>query len=169
MHKVSRMQKVIEVEEAKALMDEAKDWGVWHWLMEKSRVRAAADRANAALAEVEDKVKAAWDDDLKKAYRELELRASLDNNPKRKREYEKAREEAKNIDPEIKRAIERLKEADDEAYDARMDAEDTFDEAERQLSSSMAREGAEKAIDCWVLREKAIRRAQALGRRAGGK
>jgi len=159
------MHKLPPVEEAKALMDEAKDWGVWHWLMEKSRVRAAADRANEALEEVEEKVKASWDDDLKKAYRELELEASLDSNPKAKREYEKAREAARNIDPEIKRAIQRLKDADDVAYDARMDAEDTFDEAERRLSSGMAREGAQKAIDCWVLKERAIRRAEALGRK----
>jgi len=159
------MHKLPPVEEAKALMDEAKDWGVWHWLMEKSRVRAAADRANEALEEVEEKVKASWDDDLKKAYRELELEASLDSNPKAKREYEKAKEAARNIDPEIKRAVQRLKDADDVAYDARMDAEDTFDEAERRLSSGMAREGAQKAIDCWVLKERAIRRAEALGRK----
>jgi hypothetical protein len=160
------MHKLAPVEEAKALMNEAKDWGVWHWLMEKSRVRAAADRANEALAEAEEKVKAAWDDDLKKAYRELELAASLeDGNPKAKREYEKAKEAARKIDPEIKRAVERVKDADDEAYDVRMDSEDTFDEAERRLSSGMAREGAQKAIDCWILKEKAIRRAEALGRK----
>jgi hypothetical protein len=45
------MRKLNEVEEAKALKDEAKDWGVWKWLWEKSRVRAAADRAVDALTE----------------------------------------------------------------------------------------------------------------------
>jgi hypothetical protein len=43
-----------------------------------------------------------------------------------------------------------------------MDAEETFDEAERQLSTSLAREGCRKAIQSWELHEKAIRRAEAL-------
>jgi hypothetical protein len=58
----------------------------------------------------------------------------------------------------------RVKEADDEAEAARLDAEDTFDEAERRLSSSMACEGAIKAIASWELREKSIRKAEAAGR-----
>lgn len=159
------MEKLIPVEEAKTLMNEAKDWGLWRWLMEKGRVRAAADRAVEALEEAEKKVKASWSDDLKKAYRELEARASLDSNPRAKRQYQKAQEEAKDVDPKIKLAVERVKEADDQAYDARMDAEETFDEAERRLSTSMARAGTQKAIDSWDLREKAIRKAEALGRR----
>jgi len=159
------MQKLIPVEEAKALMNEAKDWGVWRWLLEKRRVRAAADKAVDTLAEAEKKVKASWNDDLKKAYRELEALASLDSNPRAKRQYEKAKEEAKDVDPQIKLAVQRVKEADDEAENARLEAEDTFDEAERLLSASMAREGAQKAIDSWGLREKAIRKAEALARR----
>jgi len=153
------------VEEARALMTEAKDWSLWRWLWDKSRVRATADRAVDALAEAEKKVKATWTDDQKKAYRELEALASLNGNAKGKRLYDTAREEAKNVDPEIKRAVERVKEADDIAYDARMDAEDTFDEAERRLDTDMARTGAQKAIDSWDLREKAIRKAEALARK----
>ena len=161
------MQKLIPVEEARALMNvAAKDWGVWRWLMEKKRVRVTADRAVDALAELEAKVKASWSDDLKKAYRELEAEAALDGgDPKAKRAYQKAKEEAKHVDPQVKLAVQRVKDADDEAYDARMDAEDTFDEAERRLSTDMAREGARKAIESWDLREKAIRKAEALGRR----
>jgi len=158
------MRKLIEVEEARALMTQAKEWGVWRWLWEKSRVRATADRAVDALTEAEKKVKASWSDDLKKAYRELEALASLNGNLKGKHRYEKAKEEAKDVDPEIKRAVARVKEADDEAERARLDAEDTFDEAERRLSSDMAREGAEKAMGSWDLREKAIRKAEAAGR-----
>jgi len=158
------MHKLIEVEEAKVLMNEAKNWGVWKWLWEKSKVRATADRAVDALAEAERKVKASWSDDLQKAYREVEALASLNGNLKSKRRYEKAKEEAKDIDPEIKRAVERVKEADDTAERARLDAEATFDEAERRLDTDMAREGAQKAIDSWELREKAIRRAEAAGR-----
>ena len=57
--------------------------------------------------------------------------------------------------------VKKIKEADDEAYRARIDAEKTFDEAERQLSTSMAREGCGKAIHGWELHEKAIRKAEA--------
>ncbi len=159
------MQKLIPVEDAKVLMNEAKEWGVWRWLLEKKRVRAAADEAVDALSDLEKKVKASWNDDLKKAYRELEAQAAFEGNPRAKHRYEKAKEEARNVDAEIKLAVQRVKEADDEAYRARMDAEATFDEAERQLSASMAREGAVKAIDSWDLREKAIRKAEALARR----
>jgi hypothetical protein len=159
------MQKLIPVEEAKALMNEAKDWGVWRWLTEKRRVRVAADAAVEALGDLEKKVKAHWGDDLKKAYRELEAQASLERNPRAKGQYQKAKEEAKNVDRQIKLAVRRVKEADDEAENARLDAEATFDEAERRMSASMAREGAQKAIDSWELREKAIRKAEALARR----
>ena len=160
------MHKLSQVEEATALMNEAKDWGVWRWLWEKSRVRAAADRANEALAELEDKVKASWSDDLKKAYREMEALASLNGHAKGKRQYEKAKEEAKDVDPEIKSTVARVKEADDIAQKAHLDAEETFDEAERRLDTGMAQNGAEKAIESWVLREKAIRRAEAAGGRS---
>jgi hypothetical protein len=159
------MQKLIPVEQAKVLMNVAKDWGVWPWLMEKKRVRAAADRAVEALGDLEKKVKAHWEDDLKKAYRELEAQASLERNPRAKAQYQKAKEEAKNVDPQIKLAVRRVKEADDEAENARLDADGTFDEAERQMSASMAREGAQKAVDSWELSEKAIRKAEALARR----
>lgn len=39
------MQKLAAAEEATDLMNEAKDWSVWHWLLEKKRVRAADDGA----------------------------------------------------------------------------------------------------------------------------
>ena len=158
------MQKLVAVEEAKTLMNQAKDWSVWRWLMEKSKVRKAADTAVEALADLEKKVKAGWDDDLKKAYRELEAQANLETDTKAKRQYEKAKKEANGIDPKIKLAVRRVKEADDEACRARMDAEQTFDDAERQMSASLAREGARRAIESWELREKAIRKAEAAAR-----
>jgi hypothetical protein len=160
------MQKLIPVEEATALMEEAKDWSIWHWLLSKSSVRAAADRAVDALAEAERKVKASWGDDLKKSYRELEAQQALESNPRAKQRYAKATDEAKNIDPQIKQAVQKVKEADDEAETARLEAEDTFAQAERQLSAGLAREGAEKAIHSWELRIKAIRKAEALTRKA---
>jgi hypothetical protein len=153
------MHKLSEVEEAKVLMTEAKAWSVWRWLTEKRKVRSAADRAVDALNAADEKVKAAWSEDLQKAWRELEA------NPRSKRQYEKAREEAKDIPAEIKEAVRRVKESDDEAEAARLDAEDTFDVAEKRLSAAMAREGAQKAIDSWILREKSIRRAEAVMRK----
>jgi len=159
------MQKLVEVEEAKALMYEAKGWGVWKWLWEKSRVRSTADRAVDALDGLEKKVKASWTDEQRKAYRELEALAALNGDARGRRRYEKAKEEAQGIDAEIKKAVERVREADAAACEARMDAEETFDQAERQLNTDMARQGAEKAIESWDLREKAIRKAEALARK----
>jgi predicted nucleic acid-binding Zn-ribbon protein len=159
------VHKLIEVEEATELMEGAKNWSIWRWLFNKSRVRTAADRAVDALSEAEKKVKASWSEDLKKAYRELEAQQAFQKNPRSKQRYEKAKEEAKHINPEIKLRVEKVKQADDEAETARLDAEDTFAEAERQLSASGARLGAEKAIHSWQLRRKAIRRAEALGKK----
>jgi hypothetical protein len=56
----------------------------------------------------------------------------------------------------------KIKDADDEAYRARMKAEETFDQAERQLSTRLAREGCFEAIHSWDLQEKAISKAEKL-------
>ncbi len=159
------MQKLPLVEEAKALMREASDWSIWHWLTDKKRVRKTADEGTAALDEAEKQVKATWGDDLKRAYHELEAQEAYDENPRLKHQLEKAQEAAKDIDLETKVAIRKVREADNIAYNARMDAEDTFDEAERKLSASLAREGAFKAIEAYDLREKSIRRAEAVARK----
>lgn len=159
------MQKIILVEEAKALLNEGKSWGVWRWLTEKRRVREASDRGTAALDDLEEKVKSTWSDDLKKAYSELVAEAALEEgNAAAKRKYEKARKEAENVDPKVKLTAARVKEADDEAYRARMNAEQMFDEAERRLSASLAREASQVAIDAYDLREKAIRKAESAAR-----
>ena len=65
---ITVMRKLEAVEEARAIMTQGKEWGVFKWLMEKRKVRGIADRATAALNEAEDKVKATWSDDLKRAY-----------------------------------------------------------------------------------------------------
>jgi hypothetical protein len=159
------MQELIEVEEARQLMNQAKDWSVWRWLLEKKRVRAAADRANAALDNRAEEVRASWDDGLRKAYRELEAQESFESNPRTKRSYEKAKEDARRVDSKSKLAVHRVKVADDEAYSARMDAEQTFEDAESKMSAELARLGAQKAIGSWDLRQKSIRKAQALAHR----
>jgi len=137
------MRRLVEVEEARALLTEAIEWSVWRWMTEKSRVRAIADRGTARLDAVDNEVKAAWTAALTKAYRD---------------------DEARHIDPKLKAAAKRVREAEEEAYRARMDAEQTFDEAELRLSASLAREGARKAILAYDLREKAIRKAEAANR-----
>ena len=155
------MHKLPAVEDAKALMNEAKDWSVWNWLTQKGRVRAAADRATEALAASEKAVKAGWDADLKQAYRELKGTGSKNGSS---RKHPTAT--SNGIDSAIRLAAKRVHEADDAAEAARLDAEQTFDEAERRLSAGMAREGTQKAIDSWLLREKAIRKAEEATRRS---
>ena len=147
------MRKRDTVEEAKALLNQGKEWGTFRWLTEKKRVRAAADAAWADLEEVEKSIKASWSDDLRKAYRELQS-ASKKNI-----------EEAKDVDPELKQFAAKLKQEDDEAFQARMTAEETFDEAERRMSPALARRGSEEAIEAYEMRERFIRRAEAAKRK----
>jgi hypothetical protein len=159
------MRKLIQVEDAKSLLEVAKDWGVWRWLMEKKRVRRTADIAWEAFDELEKDVKSAWSDDLQKAYAELVAEAALaEGGAPAKRKYEKAKKEAADIDPKIKAVAQKLKETDDEAYRVRMEAERMFDEAEARLSTSMAREASQVAIDAYNLREKAVRKAETAAR-----
>jgi hypothetical protein len=75
--------------------------------------------------------------------------------------HQKSQQPPQIADPEIRLLVEKVKDADDAARRVRMDAEETFDEAERQLSTCLAREGCQKAIHSWELHEKAIRRAEA--------
>ena len=55
-------------------------------------------------------------------------------------------------------------EEDKEARQARDAAEAQFDEADRRMSTSMACAGAQ-VVGAWEMREKFIRKAEALGRR----
>jgi hypothetical protein len=161
------MQKLIPVEEAKALMNQAADWSVWGWLTEKRRLRATADKAWEALDEAEERVRASWSDDLRKAWQELKAEARLATNPKTKRNYERAKEEAKDVDLQTKLAAKKLQAAEEEAYALRMQAEETFDEADRRMSTRMACDGARQAIEAWEQREKYIRKMETLGRKQG--
>ena len=156
------MKKLATVEEAKTLLAEAaRNWSTWKWLTEKKRLRSTADLAWEALEEVEKGVKASWPDDLRKAYRELQAAAALNGRTASKQAYEKATLEAKDLDPGLKVFAEKLWKADDEAFQLRMTAEETFEEAEHHLSIPMARNGSEQAIQAYELREKFIRRAEA--------
>jgi hypothetical protein len=147
------MRKLAPVEEAKTLFQEAREWSVWRWLIEKKHARTTADAAWEALDACEEKVKAGWAEEWQQAYRDL----SANGHSKAKRYA--------GLDREVKEALERIREADEVARQAHEDAEAQFDEADRRMSSSMACTGAQMAIDAWELREKFIRQAEALGRR----
>jgi hypothetical protein len=144
------MRKLSEVEEARALMTEGIEWSVVRWLREKKRARKAADRADAALDALNQQTKDSWNEELKAAYRELAAAAAA--NPGK---------HSSTIDSPAMVLAKTVKKADDAAHRARMDAEDTFDEAERQLSTRLAREGARKALVSWDLQEAAIRKSEA--------
>lgn len=132
------MKKLIEVDQARVLMTEAIDWSVMKWLSEKKRVRKAADKANALLDSVEKETQEAWSKELKGAY-----------------------SNAGAATPEIKQLAKKLREAHDAAIKLRMEAEETFDKAERRLSTALAREGCHQAIKGWELHLEAIRKADA--------
>jgi hypothetical protein len=157
------MKKLPEVEDARAIMTLGMEWGVWKWLMEKKRVRGIADQARAALDDAEMKIKLTWGDDLKIAYNQL---VSENGEARHARSKTKTADAtpAKIADPKILDSVTRVKQADDDAYNAHEDAEDAFAEAERKMSTSMAREGARKALEAYDLHEAAIRKAEALVR-----
>ncbi len=134
------MRELPEVREAKALMTEAMTWSVVKWLQDKKRVRKTADRANDALDALDLQVKSTWPAELKTAYQAAKTNHSDDGD--------------------LHRLARHLRQADVEACDARMDAEETFDRAERKLSTMLAREGCRKAIRSWELHEHAIRKSE---------
>jgi len=150
------MEKIPAVETAKALMTEAVAWSVMKWLREKKMVRKTADQANAALDQVNQDVKDRWPDRVRTAYDSLTVQR-VDGAA---RNQHKATSVL--IDPQALLIAKKVKEADEEAYRARMVAEETFDEAEKKLSTALAREGCRQAIHSWELHEKAIRKAEAL-------
>jgi hypothetical protein len=166
--RIPEMEKLAAVEEAKALMQDAKDWPIWKWLTEKPRVRATADRGTAALDEHDRAVKQTWSDDLRNAYAELEVESAGDDDPFAAAEYEYVKQLAQNIGERTRLAARRVKEADDLAYEARMLAEETFAQAERRVSASLARKGAEQAIRAYDLRYKAIAESEAAQRESAG-
>lgn len=149
------MRKLPEVQQAKELMNEAIDWSVFTWMLEKSRVRKTADQANAALDRLERATKARWSDQVKAEYKKLSGKTGA------ARGQQKGQQQLQTSDPQTRLLIEKVVETDSLAQRSRTDAEKTFDEAARQLSKSLAQEGCKKAIHSWELHEKAIRKAEA--------
>ena len=156
------MKKLEAVEESRAIMTQGLEWGVFKWLTEKPKVRKIADRATEALNQAEDKVKASWPDDLKRAYNHLVTQE--DTPDKKKRKSVKSNGDAARFDAKLLAVARGVYEADEETERMRLDAEDTFAEGERKLSVAMAREGARKALATYDLHEAAIRKAEAAAR-----
>lgn len=154
------MRKLPEVQEAKELMNAAMDWSTFKWLFEKSRVRATADRANAALDKLNRAVKTKWSKEAKATYKKLSAKTA-----RAARHLEKDQQPAESNESETDLLIEKVIKADDAARRTRMDAEETFDQAEKEMNISLAQEGCKKAIHSWELHEKAIRQAEALAER----
>ena len=152
------MKKLEPVETARAIMTQGLDWGVFKWLLEKPKVRKIADLATQALNDCEDKVKATWSDDLKRAYNHL---ATHDGDSGKGKKKAKAEEFA----PEMLALARPVFEADEETETMRLDAEDTFAAGEKKLSVAMARDGARKALATYDLHEAAIRKAEAAARK----
>lgn len=149
------MKTLSEVEAAKQLMTEAMRWSVMKWLGQKKHVRHAADRANAALDRLSDEIRQQWPENLRVAYQALSA-----SNPREKSNGSIRQPEISSEPRSTALLAKRLKDADDEVYRARMAAEQTFDEAEKKLSTMLAKEGCLKAIESWQLHEQAIRLAE---------
>jgi hypothetical protein len=156
------MKKLEAVENARAIMTEGLEWGVFKWLAQKPKVRRIADLATAALNTAEDSVKATWSDDLKRAFNYLATEG--DENGKNKKGA-KANGLPKGIDAELLALAKGVYEADEETETMRLDAEEAFAEGERKLSVALAKEGAKKALATYDLHEAAIRKAEAAAKK----
>lgn len=132
------MKILAKVEQARALMTEAIDWSVMKWLREKRRVRRAADQANELLNEAEAEIRKKWSPEFRSIY-----------------------EQSGALSPEKKRLATRIRHEHDAANRLRVEAEKTFDGAEKRLSTAMAREGCRQAIEGWEHHLEAIRLAEA--------
>ncbi|GEM_PF-586067 len=150
------MEKLPEVEAAKTLMTEAMAWSVMKWLREKKRVRKTADQANAALDQLSALTRQRWPEPVRTAYDALLAAATGNGTAPEQRKPRPV------MSPDATLTAKKMKESDDEAHRARMDAEEAFDLAEKRLSTRLAREGCQKAIHSWDLHEKAIRKAEAF-------
>jgi hypothetical protein len=151
------MEKIPAVETAKALMTEALAWSVMKWLRQKKTVRMVADQANTALDQLNQKVKDRWPADIRVVYEALVQQGARTVKTPRRDESNSPLNSGQAV-----LSLTKVKEADQRAYRARMDAEESFDSAEKQLSTALAREGCRKAIHSWELHEKAIQIAEAL-------
>ena len=146
------MNSLKEVEQARVIMKEADNWSVLRWLSEKKKVRRAADAANAALQAQHEQLKAAWPADLLQAYDAIAMKKNADG-----------------LSEQMLRLAKQLYQADTKANAAHEQAEATFAEAEKKLSTMLARQGCVEALRSWDLLEKANEKAAAVSKTATDK
>lgn len=139
-------------------MTEAMKWSVMKWLREKKTVRKTADEANAALDKLNREVKQRWPDCVKSAYDALDSQSFASSRG----DSHQRHQSPPTIDPGASVLANRMKEANDKAYLAREMAERAFNNAEKQLSTRLAREGCLKAIHAWDMLEEAIRKGESI-------
>lgn len=128
------MRKLTEVEQARSLMLEAIDWSVMKWLAEKKRVRKTADRANEVLNAAEQEIQSKWSPGFRQIY-----------------------DKSGTGTQDLKKLAAMIREEHESANRLRLQAEDTFDVAEKRLSTATARDGCRQAIEGWDHHLKAIR------------
>ncbi len=141
------MTSLKEVERARAIMKDADNWSVLRWLSEKKKVRRAADAANAALRAQHEELMAAWPAVLRQAYDGIAAKVNPDG-----------------LSAETIQLARTLHTADVKANAAHEQAEATFAEAEKRLSTVLARQGCAEALHSWDLLEKANAKAAAAGK-----
>lgn len=139
-------------------MTDAMKWSVMKWLREKKNVRKTADQANAALDKLNREVKQRWPDPVKSAYDVLEAQ-TLEPSEQNGHQHQPP---PRALDPKASVLAQNMKQANDAAYRAREMAEEAFDQAEKQLSTRLAREGCMKAIRAWDMLEEAIRKGEGI-------
>jgi len=150
------MPTIPEVDKAKELMNEAIDWSAFKWLMEKTRLRQAGDAANSALDQLNQSVRSRWNGDAKALY------TKLSSMPLADRQGQIAAASASANNSELLLLIQKVVEADDAAHTAAMQAQEAFNQAEKQMSIGLAKDGCRKAIYSWELHEQAIGSAEAV-------
>ncbi|HLG96517.1 MAG TPA: hypothetical protein VKX49_09445 [Bryobacteraceae bacterium] len=129
------------VMEAKELLEEAKEWGMFTWASEenKSRVQSAIEGSTQILDREVEKVKKSWNKTLQKAY------------------------EGQDGDPRLGRALRKLHDTEDALAQITAQSKETFAEAERELSAGKARQGVVQALHAINLHEAVLEMARTIG------
>lgn len=126
--------------EAKELLEDAQDWGMFSWMSQsnKDRVRSAIEGSTQVLDREVEKVKQSWCTAFQQAYNR------------------------RNGDLKLKRAMAKLHAAEDSLTQLTAQCKATFDEAERELNAGKARDGAMQARHAIEIHEAVLEMARSL-------
>ena len=127
-----------QVVEAKDLLDDAKEWGMFTWMSQsnKDRVRSAIDGSTEVLRQQVTTVKKSWSASLRNAYN------------------------GRNGDPKTRRAVRKLRDAEAALEQVTAQCKTAFDEAERELNAGKARQGVVQARQVIEIHEKVLELAR---------